>query len=150
IDFVGGTAYSGQLKEAMDIGTLRQRLSDTSKLDVTLVKQRDDQGYVFEVSYSDGTMRKVRLPDPAPGATTADREANVQRRAKDLPDLSVEQIFLPSYKEADSSKSRFFTVRTSEKAARVVEASVDRLLGDLLKKIEMKSYQIADDHKSAT
>src|SRR5437879_346447 len=47
IDFVGGTAYSGQLKEPMDIGELRHRLNDTAKLDVALVKQRDDQGYVF-------------------------------------------------------------------------------------------------------
>ncbi len=150
IDFVGGTAYSGQLTDAMDISDLRNRLNDQGKLKVTQVKQRDDQGYVFEITYQDSQTRKIRLPDPAQGVTTADHEANVKRRAEVLPDLSVEQIFVPSDPKATRTRSSFFTVRTSEKAARLVEASVDRLLGEVLKKIEMKSYQIADDHKSVT
>ena len=58
----------------------------------------------------------------------------------------VELIFPSQHKEKDPNKSRFFNVRTSEKEAELVQATLDRLLRekdangkweDLLKKVKM-------------
>src|SRR5262249_24613619 len=58
------------------------------------------------------------------------------------PDWAVEQIFLSEHREADPNRSRFFTVRTTEKEPDLVQATLDRLLVDedgkpLLKKVLM-------------
>src|SRR5207249_805411 len=70
IDFVGGTAYGGQLVEAVDIGELRELLTEQNqrdKLDVQSVKQLDTEGRSFAITYKDGTTRKVDLPNsPTP------------------------------------------------------------------------------------
>jgi SecD/SecF fusion protein len=96
IDFVGGTAYTGQLTKPLAIDELRERLEK--------------------------------------GST--------------LPDLAIEQIFETGVGGGD--KSRWFTVRTSEKDAVKVQQDINDRLGDDLKKIYLTKYQIAPDGTSAT
>jgi SecD/SecF fusion protein len=146
IDFTGGTAYGGQLTEAVDITHLRELFSpeqQKDKLNVAEVKQQDTEGHSFEIVYGDGTRRTV---------TSSDKftPEEVKARAKELPDLSVEQIFLSSEaKDSRENKSRFFTIRTSEKAQDLVRVSVDRLLGKLQKQITL-TYVLDKNNKAAT
>jgi SecD/SecF fusion protein len=88
IDFIGGTAYSGQLVQPKSITELRQALEGS-----------------------------------------------------DLPDLSIEQIFVGSDK-AEGNKSRYFTVRTSEMDRKKVQKDINTRLGDNLKRIDMKEPKI--------
>ncbi|MCI0457534.1 MAG: protein translocase subunit SecD, partial [Gemmataceae bacterium] len=145
IDFTGGTAYGGQLVKPVDISELRDLIDEERQkqlLQVQNIKPLDTEGRAFEIIYADGVTRKVGLPNAA-------RPEDLRQRASRLPDLSVEQIFLSSPEFSEGNKSRFFTIRTSEKAPELVQATIDRLLGDLQKKIELKSYQIEDDRKAA-
>jgi SecD/SecF fusion protein len=96
IDFIGGTAYGGQLVEPVNIETLRGYLSKSN-----------------------------------------------------LPDLSVEQIFVSSKEFSEGDKSRLFTIRTSEKDPRKVQQEINKTLGDKLKKVELKSYEIDPNNKRA-
>ena len=50
-------------------------------------------------------------------------------RASHLPDVSVEQMFLSGESYPDG-KSRYFTIRTTEKQPELVRASLDRLFRD--------------------
>jgi SecD/SecF fusion protein len=156
IDFTGGTAYSAQLNKAVDIKTLRSLLSEEAqkqRLHVTKVEPLGSEGRSFEITYSDNEHLKVDLPHAA-------TPEELKTRASQLPDLSVEQIFLTSYAEAESGKSRFFTVRTSEKAPELVQASIDRLLegdpreadGDKvrLRKVELLEFPVDANNKGAT
>src|SRR6476660_6103014 len=87
IDFIGGTAYGGQLTEPLTIGDLRGLLEKDRQdklLAVQSVEQRDETGYLFNVNYvtsADGTSQLVRLSNPAPGETKAAREQTVKERA---------------------------------------------------------------------
>jgi SecD/SecF fusion protein len=149
IDFVGGTAYTGQLTHPMTLVSspdkpgLRDLLGEKkqeSMLVVTNVKRLDDRGMEFEITYKDDPQPwRINLPNPA-------TEDDIRARARKLPDLSVEQIYLSSAATAgegsDQKKeegSRLFTVRTSEKAPELVQAEISRLLGDNLKKIGLKA-----------
>src|SRR4029077_5953304 len=87
------------------------------------------------------------------------REEIVQRRASELPDPSIEQIFLTEdFKSAEASKDLTrtpnFTVRTSEKDPELVQASLDRLLRDpndgqpLMKKVYMDFDRNFDPFKN--
>jgi SecD/SecF fusion protein len=151
IDFVGGTAYSGQLVRPVAIEDLRKLLGQQEQEAKLKLKPLadggvtpvDDSGLKFVLTYADGTRRTVELPN----RSTAEQ---IWKDAQQLPDLSVEQIFLDSYKAQDGgSQSRFFTIRTSEKAQELVRTSIDRLLGDLQKKISME-YKIDPSNKEAT
>jgi SecD/SecF fusion protein len=146
IDFTGGTAYGGQLTEAVSITRLRELFSQErqkDRLNVADVKQLDSEGHAFDILYQDGTKRTVTLSDKF-------TSEEVKARAKELPDLSVEQIFLSRFAEDNAqNKSRFFTIRTSEKAQDLVRVSVDRLLGNLQKQIELK-YTLDKNNKGAT
>jgi SecD/SecF fusion protein len=133
IDFVGGTTYGGQLTQPEDIGTLRVDLSEQrqeERLKVSDVQQNDPDGFSFTITYADGTRRKVDLPN----AATPDQ---VKERAGKLPDLSVEQIFVDKPGFSDGNKSKVFNVRTTEKAPDLVQASINRLVGDRLEKTEL-------------
>jgi SecD/SecF fusion protein len=154
IDFVGGTAYTGQLTKAQDMTELRKLLGEQQQkemLDVVGVKLEDTEGRKFLITYADpggGTdRREVILANAAPGDTKAAREENVKERASTLPDLSVEQIF-PSFLPTamrEKGESTFFNVRTSEKETELVQTALDRLLREkqggkwepLMKKIAM-------------
>src|SRR5260370_25394939 len=103
----------------------------------------DSEGHGFDIVYDDDTKRSVTLSD----TFTPDE---VKKLARELPDCSVEQIFLSSYAEDNrENKSRFFTVRTSEKAQDLVRVSIDRLLGDLQQKIGL-TFAIDKNNKAAT
>jgi SecD/SecF fusion protein len=76
IDFVGGTAYGGELTKLVDADQLRAVLAKT-----------------------------------------------------DLPDLSVEQIFLSSPEYTQGTKSKLFTLRTSERRVDEVQNKINEKLG---------------------
>lgn len=95
IDFVGGTAYGGELVEKVNIEWLRDTLGKS-----------------------------------------------------DLPDLSVEQVFVTSPEYSEGTRSKLFTVRTSERDADKVQSEINRLLGGNLKKLLLGSYEILADGKS--
>jgi SecD/SecF fusion protein len=146
IDFVGGTAYGGQLVEPVNISQLREWFGPENQkkmLQVVDVKKRDTEGRSFDITYADGANQVTRRVD-FPNATTAE---DVRSRAEQLPDVSVETIFISSASEGD--KSKFFNVRTSEKAANLVQSSIDRLLGDHQKKIGL-SVVVDPSNKGAT
>ena len=154
IDFIGGTAYSGQLanKDAKDITELREKLApDRQKERLACdVEQVGDDGRTFRITYNE----KIKIGDAESNSETvilsnATTAEDVRRRAQQLPDLSVEQIFLSS-DQAPQPKSHFFTVRTSEKAPELVLASMNRLLGDELKRIELKKWDLDKANKKLT
>jgi SecD/SecF fusion protein len=159
IDFVGGTAYGGQLNEPLDLRELRDLLgpeNQKQRLQVAAVKEVEgSKGYAYAITYRDEngteTTRTIRFTNVPKGeeATPQQREADVKARAEQLADLSVEQIF-PGFEENTGNRSRYFTVRTSEKAPELVQASIGRLLAGHLKRIEMASFEIAKDGKHAT
>ncbi len=148
IDFVGGTAYGGQLEQPVGITDLRNALGEDRQKEVLAVKdvkQLDTEGFSYLITYADGRERKIELPNAA-------KPEEVRTRAQVLPDLAVEQIF-PGFESGN--KSRYFTVRTSEKAPELVQASIGRLLdrskmGDNgLKQIEM-AFKIEKPGQEAT
>src|SRR5262249_15606470 len=134
-------------------------------LKVEAVRQVDDDGRVFEITFAGSKPQKVTLAnrpqvpsqkqidaliqdrnnavgDEAKrqisekiGQLTAElapvlrkeREEAVAKRASELPDWSVEMIYLSQQRE-EGGKSRFFTVRTTEMEPDLVQVSVDRLL----------------------
>jgi SecD/SecF fusion protein len=94
IDFIGGTAYGGQLNEMVTSQQLRSLVAKS-----------------------------------------------------DLPDLSEEQIFVNSPEFSDRNLSKLFTIRTSEKNPKVVQAKINEVLGDKLKKVDLKSYKVDPNNK---
>jgi SecD/SecF fusion protein len=156
IDFVGGTAYAGQLEagQAMSIEKLRDQFSAEKQKQELTAKARevDETRQIYEVYYGDGSAtdtskRTVNLANPPAGETKAERLADVAKRASVLPDHTVEQIFLSTQKEADPNKSRYFSIRTTEKEPEIVQAVLDRLLQKdgkpMLQKMEMKKEPLA-------
>lgn len=127
IDFIGGTAYGGRLTEPKTIEEIRDLLDkhrQETVLKVTQAEQKDDGGYLWEITFQDGSRSTVRLP----AAATKD---DVIQRASQLPDSSVEQIFMedPANTRGGTS-SRFFTIRSTEKAADLVQLAVAKLMQD--------------------
>ncbi|GIW79005.1 MAG: hypothetical protein KatS3mg105_0812 [Gemmatales bacterium] len=147
IDFTGGTSYSGLLVKPESITDLRELLGERAqeeKLVVEQVKQIGDSGMTFELRYKgESEARQIQLPNPA----TAEA---VRIRASQLPDLSVEQIFVSTPGYTEGNKSRLFKVRTSERAPELVQAAIDHLLGDKLQKTEIRSYSIDESNRYAT
>ena len=119
------------------------------------------EGFIFDITYKneDGTTetRTIQFPN-RPGSVD-----DVKNSASELPNLSVEQIFLDSDNYA-GNRSKHFTVRTTEKAPELVQASIIRLLEkrtdadgkplaqpvQLLKRIEMEDPKIDKDGKTVT
>jgi SecD/SecF fusion protein len=100
IDFVGGTAYGGELVEPVTIEELRAELHKT-----------------------------------------------------DLPDLSVEQLFISAPGYTDGRKSKLFTVRTAEKDVKKVSDAINRVIGGdtgtvRLKKILIDTVELLPDNKT--
>ena len=91
IDFVGGTAYGGRLVRLMEVKELRNVLEDEKRqkelLAVQNVKQLDEEGRSFAITYADGKTRQISLPN----AMTPEE---VKAHAEILPDLSVEQTIV--------------------------------------------------------
>jgi SecD/SecF fusion protein len=168
IDFMGGTAYSGQLTKPVDIGDLRFAFDEANQKDKLKVaeggvKQLDEAGRSFEITYEgESKPRRIDLPNQA-------TVEEVRKRAQQLPDASVEQIFISTDNKnvVDGYESALFTVRTGEKAPELVQAAITRLLAEVkrkqhpdqpshLKKIGMKiepgdnPYRIGKDNRDAT
>jgi SecD/SecF fusion protein len=165
IDFMGGTAYTGLLADGMTIGELRDSLAVDKpgvkeelaiedkgpEPDQKAVRQLDDKGFEFLIRYKHDWDHpyRVKLPNPA----TSD---DVRKRAQDLPDQSIVQIFSSAtdasgkpYSGGDD-KSRLFMVRTVERAPELVQAVISRLLGDKMEKIRMEEPELSKDGGSAT
>lgn len=150
IDFKGGTAFSAQLRldkegekvvqnEARSVSDLRTLLEEPRQkalLDVVSVEQVDEDGREYKIVYANPSggeevYPSVNLANIPEGETKAEREANVQERAGELPDWSVEMLF-PSFameeEGKDRDESRFFTIRTSEMERELVQTVINRLL----------------------
>jgi SecD/SecF fusion protein len=166
IDFVGGTAYGGQLTKPYDIDGLRELVSEKrqdkmlSTAHARMVPGSD--GRQFELWYdtnpggSPKDVRTISLANKVEGDTPEDKEQAFLKRARELPDPSVEQYFVSSRGEEgesqpsaeDRNKTPYFNIRTTEKEPELVQAQLDRLLRveeegkgwvPLLKKIRMQA-----------
>ncbi len=87
---------------------------------------KDEQSkgkHVYEVKYTDGEVRRIELAND-PEGSDAEKLSSLKARASQLPDASVEQNFLS---DSSGDKSKFFTVRTTEKEIDLVQAAIDRL-----------------------
>ena len=132
VDFVGGTVYGGQLKDEIDIAKLRDLMSEANQSKQLAVESvtraldnsRGGNRDVYEVRYADGEVRRIELALGLAGATDEEKLADLKRRASHVPDWSVEQNFLS---DATGDKSKYFTVRTTEKEPELVQASIVRL-----------------------
>jgi SecD/SecF fusion protein len=165
IDFRGGTAYGGELQQPMNLAELRKQLDESNQkkrlqvVNVVDAKVPGKEGLIFNITYKneDGSeeTRTIQFPN-RPGSVE-----EVKTSASTLPDLSVEQIFLDS-DNYGGNRSKHFTVRTTEKAPELVQASIIRLLEkhmddngqplakpvQLLKRIEMEDPEIDKEGKT--
>jgi SecD/SecF fusion protein len=147
VDFRGGTVFGGRLKDgeeralnATDKPGFRDLLNEEhqrERLKVNGVRWTNPTKdiaaagtYQYEISYGDGSKSTVILTEKPAGTNEAEMDADVKRRAEHLPDTSVEQIFLSSDPSFPDGKSRYFTVRTTERQRDLVQISLDRLLTD--------------------
>jgi SecD/SecF fusion protein len=140
IDFVGGTAYGGQLNEGRALSNsdassgplgLRQLLDGERQkqlLKVTNVKQVGDDPYRYQISYAgESSPTTVTFRNIPEGATPADREKIVAARASVLPDVKVTQI-IPLDEPSEGGRSKHFDIRTTEREPELVQVVIDRLL----------------------
>jgi SecD/SecF fusion protein len=155
IDFVGGTAYGGQLVKPVSIQGLRTLVDEEHQKELlkAQVKELDEKNFKYELTYlnKDGSKSEPRVITLSTTKVTGDtkelREDELKKRAEHLPDWSVELIFPSFAQEEDPAKSKYFNVRTTEKEPELVQATLDRLFreknGDkwepLLKKIRMEA-----------
>ncbi len=155
IDFVGGTAYAGQLSRPKDIDELRALVDEKAqkKMLHPQVKELDPNTNSYLIAYEgfkddkgQPVTRTVNLANRPAGDTVSEREKNLAERASAIPDVSVEQIYAGGEDERQG-KSRYFNVRTSEKEPELVQATLDQLLQEkdkagrwesLLRKVTMK------------
>ncbi|HWY86088.1 MAG TPA: protein translocase subunit SecF, partial [Gemmataceae bacterium] len=182
IDFVGGTAYGGKLTKALTIQELRALVDEPNQkkwlANVKATEEDGSHGYDYKLTYTnpDKTtdVRTVKLSNPPIAdppltgkETTAEsadyqkrlqeivkqREEKIALRAAELPDPSVEQIFLSEDFKEDLTRTPNFTVRSSEKEPELVQAGLDRLLRDdkgtpLMKKVYMQFDKDFDPSKN--
>lgn len=136
VDFVGGVVYGGQMKDDVEIGELRKLLSEDHQNKVLAVKsvekkkaadEKEGGRDLYLITYEDGEQREIELAIGLAGATDDEKLAELKTRASQIPDLSVEQNFLS---DATGDKSRYFTVRTTEKEPELVQAAIYRLFRD--------------------
>ncbi|AMV23833.1 bifunctional preprotein translocase subunit SecD/SecF [Gemmata sp. SH-PL17] len=150
VDFRGGTVFAGKLKAGEERGLtktsddkpgFRELLSEESQKANLAVKPGDDaivwenkpsgdesvNVWIYTVTYTDGTEHTVTLTAKPAGNTEAEMREDVRARVSSLPDVSVEQMFLTG-EDYGSGKSRYFTVRTTEKQRQIVQLTLDRLL----------------------
>ncbi len=145
IDFIGGTAYSGQLTEAVKIEKLRKYFDEDHQKKLL----DPDFTVVEEVSGSTGLRFLVKYKDEDKGRviSLANKSdvADVKIRVTKFPDVSIEQSFPSSTdytKFADPTSTPHFTIRTSERETEIVQTVLDRLLREgnsaLLKKVYLQ------------
>ena len=155
VDFTKGTAYGGRLKDGRALNdtdgktgllTLLGEGRQTERLGVKVVVPlsggeaaadatdtgaRGGNEYVYKIVYADDTEATVTFANPPEGADRDAQLADVKDRAKQLPGLSVEQVYVRGVDDdLPFGTSRSFTVRTTEKEPDLVRVSLDRLLRD--------------------
>jgi SecD/SecF fusion protein len=151
VDFRGGTVFSNQLKDGEEralttVGDkpgFRELLSEENqkaKLKPTRAVWENKEGdaatantFVYTITYDEGAGKTststVTLTQKPAGNTDEEMAQDVIARASILPDVSVEQMFLSGQTFPDG-KSKYFTIRTTEKQPELVRATLDRLLRD--------------------
>ena len=157
IDFVGGTAYGGKLTKGVFIGQLRELVDEKHQkkilADVVVTEVVGSDGRVYDLTFPHGdkkthTVSFNKIPD---GATSADRIANIRKRASLLSEPSVDLLYNTSkepdiQEEMKLGKSRNFVIRTTEKEPRLVQTCLDQLLREedepLLKKIFARATKL--------
>ncbi|MBI1916516.1 MAG: protein translocase subunit SecF, partial [Planctomycetes bacterium] len=141
MDFVGGTVYSGELDEFLNISKLRDRLDETKQQewlalekDPVLLSEKSGTWQLVYKKEGDGRerVRQVSIPEKLTAT-------QVRQRAETLPEPSLELIFHSDEKLTQGNESKLFTVRTTEKSSELVSASINRLLGDVLKKNRLET-----------
>src|SRR5262249_34870105 len=87
---------------------------------------------------ADERTRRVYIPDKVSAQ-------ELRARAETLPEPSLELIFVsdPNLSDAGNSRSRLFTVRTTEKSSDLVAAALGRLLGDLQQTTKLDGYTVS-------
>jgi SecD/SecF fusion protein len=134
IDFNGGTAYTGELKEMKTIEQVRALLGQQKeKLQVKDVEPVAGDPTAFVITYADGKSRLVHVDKSRADESRPPTAEEVAERASELPDPSLELTFLDNPKYSAGDQSKIFTVRTSEKSLDLVQAAVSRLLANELK-----------------
>ena len=149
VDFRGGTVFAGRLKDGEERGLsttddgklgFRELLSEDHQKEVlnptrTVWDNEQEKAatantFVYTISYADNTASTVTLTQKPAGANKEEMARDVLARASHLPDVSVEQMYLSDERRYPNGKSRYFTIRTTEKQPELVRASLDRLLRD--------------------
>lgn len=155
VDFRGGTVFGGKLKdgeerallktpdgkagfrELLDQDNQEKRLAATEARWVNRPASGDIASantFVYEIAYKDpdgkATTATVTLSHRPEGADEAAMARDVLDRARHLPDVSVEQVYLSDEPSYGDGKSKYFTIRTTEKQKELVQVSLDRLLRD--------------------
>jgi SecD/SecF fusion protein len=150
IDFRGGTAYGGQLTDAVPVEQLRKLVDEKEQekylagVIVSEVEGSEGRRYDLTFPKGDNKPRTVSLSNVPEGKTKEEWESNVAKRASLLPEPSVELLFNSSndaelIKEMDEGKSRNFVMRTTEKEAELVQACADQLFRK--KKLDSDDYE---------
>jgi SecD/SecF fusion protein len=113
-EFVGGTAYTGRLREPLDQVQLTAKLRDKAKW----AKMKADMG------------KKVENLEPD--------------------ELSISQRFVGDNPFTFGRPSEYFTVRTTEKDPKLVQAVISYLLEDDLARVKMSWEPVKDEQRLAT
>ena len=67
-----------------------------------------------------------------------------------LPEISIEQIFLPNPEISLGNKSKFFTIRTTERNPSIVLEEVNKIVGSDLQRVQLSKYSVAKDGMNAS
>ena len=149
VDFRGGTVFAGRLKDneeraltttpdgKLGFRELLGEHNQATRLNAEKAAWENPPSsgsaatvntFVYTITYDDHTSTTVTLSQKPDGNTYEEMAQNVFARAAVLPDVSVEQMFLSTDPSFNDGKSRYFTIRTTEKQPELVQASLDRLL----------------------
>ena len=67
-----------------------------------------------------------------------------------LPEISIEQIFLPNPEISLGNKSKFFSIRTTERNPSIVLEEVNKIVGSDLQRVQLSKYSVAKDGMNAS
>ncbi len=98
----------------------------------------DGRATVLNIDFTGGTAFTGVLNDKTDIDTLRNKLGSI-----DLPDLSVEQVFVSSEEFSSGNQSRLFTVRTSEKNADEVQRKISEKLGGDLQRVEVGTVTLA-------
>ena len=67
-----------------------------------------------------------------------------------LPEISIEQIFLPNPEISLGNKSKFFTIRTTERNPSIVLEEVNKIVGSDLQRVQLSKYSVDKNGMNAS